>query len=160
LWWPIKGISGEGKPIWKRSEARIKGGIPLFLVGVDDAKGAVYAALSKDEPGPNYVHLPIAFHPDRQEGEHQRLVRESLKRLTAEKCLVTVDKLGFQERKWTKPEGARNEEFDCTVYNLAARRSLAADDATIAARLDSWSRPEEAELDAAAIARALKRGRR
>lgn len=142
LWFPIKGVSGFGKPIWKRSPMRLKGGIPLYLVGVDDAKTSVYASLAVREPGPNYVHLPMSMGED------------NFKRLTVEKCLKTVDPKGFQKREWVKPEGARNEEFDLAVYNVAARSSLNVD---MDARLASLSQPPEPPLDGAAIARMFKR---
>ncbi len=34
----IKGVAGSGRPIWKESRAKIKGGGRLYLVGVDAAK--------------------------------------------------------------------------------------------------------------------------
>lgn len=143
FWWPIKGVSGFGKPIWKRSEVVIKHGVRLFLVGVDDAKGLVVNSLAKTEPGPGFMHLPMS------------LEMENLERLTAEKVKITTDKQGFAKREWFKPDGAANEEFDCAVYNFAARKSLNVD---MIGRLLALTKPPAPVLDAAAIARKFKSG--
>jgi phage terminase large subunit GpA-like protein len=143
LWWPIKGVSGWGKPIWMRSERTIAHGVRLFLVGVDDAKSLVVGSLAKNEPGPGYLHLPDS------------LTIENLERLTAEKVRVTLDPKGFPKREWFKPDGAANEEFDCAVYNNAARKSINVD---MIARLEALRRPPAPTIDAAALARKFKAG--
>lgn len=142
LWWPIKGVSGTGKPIWKRSGIALKTGVSLYLVGVDDAKTSVSGALKLTEIGPNFVHIPLSME------------MEALERLTVEKVKVGIDDSGFPTREWIKPEGAANEEWDCAVYNLAARRSVNVD---MSGRLIALSQKPEPQFDAAAIARALKR---
>lgn len=142
LWWPIKGVSGSGKPIWKRSGIALKTGVSLYLVGVDDAKSSCSGALRIVEPGPNCVHIPT--HID----------MEALERLTVEKVKLDIDDQGFPTREWIKPEGARNEEWDCFVYNYAARMSVTVD---MAGRLVALSNPPEQAIDAAEIARRLKR---
>lgn len=142
LWWPIKGISGWGKPIWKRSNVVLRGGVRLFLVGVDDAKSSVYASLAVQTPGPGYVHIPDTWDIER------------LERLTVEKVRTTTDKRGFIKREWYKPEGARNEEFDCAVYALAARMSVQVD---MGARLEYLNKPKAPVIDGAAIARMFAR---
>ncbi|WP_425517198.1 phage terminase large subunit family protein [Paracoccus bogoriensis] len=57
--WAIKGRGGPGIPVWPRRPTRTnKGKIPLFIVGVDAVKDAVYARLRLTEPGPGAIHFP------------------------------------------------------------------------------------------------------
>lgn len=141
LWWPIKGVAGNGKPIWKRSGVSLKNGVSLYTVGVDDAKSAVSSALKVKEAGPNYVHLPT------------RLDMEALERMTVERVRIGLDDNGFPKREWFKPEGKANEEWDCLVYNLAARMSVNVD---MPGRLAKLAAKPAPQIDAAAIARRLK----
>lgn len=157
LWWPIKGDDGFGRPIWKRSEITVRRGVRLIIVGVDACKVAFYKALNVKEPGPNYVHLPIAFHPDRNPGEDNRLVRGSIERMTVEKLVIDTDERGFPKEEWHKPQGARNEELDCAAYNEAARYSLMIDDALMGERLEFLSKPLPPPLDPAEVAKMFKR---
>jgi DNA replication protein DnaC len=62
--WAIKGRGGPGIPVWPRRPTRTnKGKIPLFIVGVDAVKDAVYARLRLTEPGPGAIHFPAASTP-------------------------------------------------------------------------------------------------
>ena len=55
--WAIKGRGGQGVPIWpRRPSKKNKGGVPLFILGVDALKEAVYSRLRLKEPGPGYCH--------------------------------------------------------------------------------------------------------
>lgn len=56
--WAIKGRGGPGVPVCPRRPTRTnKGKIPLFIVGVDSVKDAVYARLKLTDPGPGFVHF-------------------------------------------------------------------------------------------------------
>ncbi len=57
--WAIKGRGGPDIPVWpRRPTRRNKGKIPLFIVGVDAVKDAIYARLRLTEPGPGAIHFP------------------------------------------------------------------------------------------------------
>lgn len=108
--WAVKGVGGEGKPIWRRSKTRARGAT-LFTVGVDDAKQAIYDALRVEAPGPSYCHFPAG----RPEDWYAQLAAETR---------VTTFRNGFPVRVWMKKAGARNEALDCRVYAYAALKSL------------------------------------
>lgn len=109
----IKGVAGDGHPVvsaphHKRS-GRKKRPVPLFIVGVDQAKATVYARLLIKEPGPGYCHF-----------SHGHNDEEYFAQLCAEK-LVTRYRRGFAKREWhvVRPN-RRNESLDCRVYAYAA----------------------------------------
>ena len=110
----IKGRAGPGVPIWPRrpSETR-KGRQPIYLVGIDAAKEAIYARLAIEEPGPGYSHFPLDRHA------------EWFEQLTSER-LLTRYVGGRPSRLWSLASGSRNEALDCRVYGLAALHALAA----------------------------------
>ena len=60
-----QGISGK-RPIWPVRSTRSKSNDPLFLIGVDSAKDAIYGRLRIAEPGPGYIHFPAedGFGPE------------------------------------------------------------------------------------------------
>jgi len=147
-WYPIKGISGFGKPIWKRSEYTVRKGVSLIMVGVDAAKVQVYKSINVDRPGPNYLHLPMEW--SEAGGRKHGIDQAGLERLTAETLVRTSTKQGFDKQEWHKPSGARNEELDCAVYNAAARTAINID---MSARLDVLQKPLVPQIDGAAIAR-------
>jgi phage terminase large subunit GpA-like protein len=110
--WAIKGRGGIGVPIWPRRPSRNnKGRVPLFLLGVDAAKEAIYARLRLREPGPGYCHFP----QDR-DGEWFR-------QLTAERIITRYHR-GRPIREWKKRDGDRNEALDCRVYAMASLHGL------------------------------------
>ncbi len=110
--WGIKGRSTPGHPLWPRSPSRRnKGRIPLFLIGADAAKDALFARLKMTEVGPGYMHFHAGLGPDYFEG------------LTSEKPVTKYNK-GRPRREWTPISGRRNEPLDCAVYALAALHSL------------------------------------
>ena len=112
--YPIKGAAGQ-RPIWPRIHSKAKDNRPLWVIGVDAAKEALYARLKITEPGPGFCHFPISDQYDLGYFEQ----------LTAETCRVRYTK-GFAHREWTKKAGARNEALDARCYSYAALQSLIA----------------------------------
>ncbi|HUA57935.1 MAG TPA: phage terminase large subunit family protein [Verrucomicrobiae bacterium] len=110
--YPIKGAAGQ-RPIWPRMFTKAKDSRPLWVIGVDAAKEALYARLKIAEPGPGYCHFPASDQYDLGYFEQ----------LTAETCRVRYHK-GFAQREWTKKPGARNEALDARCYAYAALQSL------------------------------------
>lgn len=108
-----KGVSGPGRPVAKVSR-KISGkktrDVDLYQIGVDDAKGIIYARLQIEIPGPGYCHFPV----DRDE--------EYFSQLTAEKLTVKFYK-GFPRKEWVKSR-PRNEALDCRVLAFAALKIL------------------------------------
>lgn len=85
---------------------KIKHGIKLWLVGVDNAKDLLLGQLAITEAGPGYVHTSTD------------LKREWYEQLTAEQRILT--KLnGKDTYKWVKRR-PRNEVLDCRNYALHA----------------------------------------
>jgi phage terminase large subunit GpA-like protein len=108
-----KGVPGPGRPVAKVSRAtsgKKRRQVDLYQIGVDDAKGTIYARLKMTDPGPGYCHFPI----ERDE--------EYFSQLTAEK-LITKYRLGRPHKEWHKVR-ARNEALDCRVYAFAALKIL------------------------------------
>lgn len=111
--WAIKGRGGPGIPVWPRRPTRTnKGKIPLFIVGVDAVKDAVYARLKLTEPGPGAIHFP------------RRLDADYFRQLTAERVVTRFER-GRPIRSWQpKRDGERNEALDTLVYAHAALHGL------------------------------------
>lgn len=110
--WPVKGVSGQGKMIWPRTgRSNNKEKVPMFSIGVDTAKDAIYARLRIKEAGPGYCHFP-----------HDRDA-EWFRQLTAEKVQTRFIK-GRKVREWHNKDGVRNEALDCRVYAMAALYGL------------------------------------
>lgn len=111
--WAIKGRGGPGIPVWPRRPTRTnKAKIPLFIVGVDAVKDAVYARLRLTEPGPGAIHFP------------RRLDADYFRQLTAERVVTRFEK-GRPIRSWQpKRDGERNEALDTFVYAHAALHGL------------------------------------
>lgn len=108
-----KGMPGQGKPVWRESDLKIKGGGKLYLVGVDDAKTTWYRRLAKTA-GPGMVHFP------------NQLELTYFKQVVSE-IIKTHYKAGLPVREWILPPGKRNEALDTAVGNLAARARLQVD---------------------------------
>jgi phage terminase large subunit GpA-like protein len=111
--WAIKGRGGPGIPVWPRRPTRTnKGRIPLFIVGVDAVKDAVYPRLKPTEPGPGAIHVP------------RRLDADYFRQLTAERVVTRFEK-GRPIRSWQpKRDGERNEALDTFVYAQAALHGM------------------------------------
>ena len=108
----IKGVPGEGKPIWPESASqtrmKIGGHVHLWSIGVDAAKDQVMARLGIAEPGPGYCHFPLTR------------TKDFFEELTAEKAISKIT-AGRSKRVWVKKsEGRRNEAFDNRGYAYAA----------------------------------------
>jgi phage terminase large subunit GpA-like protein len=112
--YPIKGAAGQ-RPIWPRMHSKAKDNRPLWVIGVDAAKEALYARLKITETGPGFCHFPINDQYD----------LGYFDQLTAETCRIRYTK-GFAHREWTKKAGARNEALDARCYAYAALQSLVA----------------------------------
>jgi phage terminase large subunit GpA-like protein len=112
--YPIKGAAGQ-RPIWPRMHGQSADRRPLWMVGVDAAKEALYARLKIRETGPGFCQFPITDQYDLGYFEQ----------LTAETCRVRYSK-GFAHREWTKKAGTRNEALDARNYAYAALQSLLA----------------------------------
>lgn len=80
------------------------------LVGVTACKDILYGRLSISEPGPGYIHFPMAID------------KEFLKQYFAEKI-----KMYKNVRAYELLPGRRNEAIDLHNYNLAALRMYAPD---------------------------------
>jgi phage terminase large subunit GpA-like protein len=112
--WAIKGRGGAGIPVWPRRPTRVRGKVPLFIVGVDAVKDALYARLRLSEPGPGAVHFP------------RRMDADYFRQLTAERVVTRYDR-GRPIRSWQpKRDGERNEALDTFVYATAALHGLVA----------------------------------
>ena len=110
--WAIKGRGGPGIPLWPRRPTRTKGKVPLFLIGVDAAKDALFARLRLIEPGPGYLHFPAERDAD------------FFRQLTSERVVTRFER-GQPIRLWQpRREGERNEALDTTVYAMAALHGL------------------------------------
>jgi phage terminase large subunit GpA-like protein len=109
---PTKGASGA-RPIWPKRASRTRHDEPVFVIGVDTAKDALFGRLKIADPGPGYVHFPAA------DGFEEAYFDQ----LTAEE-VVTRHREGRPYRVWVLPKGRRNEALDTFVLALAARMSL------------------------------------
>jgi phage terminase large subunit GpA-like protein len=108
-----KGIAGPGRPVVKVSR-KLSGkksrDVDLYQVGVDDAKGIIYARLAIEEAGPGYCHFPMERDA------------EFFAQLTAEKLMTKFYK-GYPRKEWVKTR-PRNEALDCRVLAFAALKIL------------------------------------
>jgi phage terminase large subunit GpA-like protein len=117
----VKGRQGGGVilslpkrvEVSSRSGKTLRRGLPLYLVGVDEAKATIYswlrlpAPLEEGEPAPpGYMHFP-------EHGE------EYFRQLTAERMEPETHR-GLLRYVWKKTNHERNEVLDCNVYALSA----------------------------------------
>jgi phage terminase large subunit GpA-like protein len=113
----IKGIPGWGRQIVEKPQRKQSGKhsrkVDLYQVGTDEAKLVVMRRLALKREGPGYCHFPA----DEDHGE------DYFKQITSEK-LKTRFVRGFPVREWHKPDKARNEVLDCTVYAMAALKIM------------------------------------
>ena len=82
------------------------------MVNVNAAKEAIYSRLRMTEPGPGYIHFPIA----------DEINAEYFEQLSSEQ-IVTKYREGRAHRVWILPSGKQNEALDTFVYALAASRA-------------------------------------
>lgn len=110
--WAIKGRGGAGVPVWPRRPTRIKGKVPLFIVGVDAVKDVLFARLRLTENGPSFVHFSVERD------------MEYFRQLTAERVVTRFER-GRPIRSWQLCcEGERNKALDTFVYASAALHGL------------------------------------
>jgi len=108
----VKGRGGKDVPLLSAGRqvrlGKWKRGVPLYTVGVDEAKAALYGRLNLNTPGPGYCHFPMAPGYD----------PEYFEQLTAERRVRTYTR-GIPQEKWIKKR-ERNEALDIRVYSMAA----------------------------------------
>jgi phage terminase large subunit GpA-like protein len=127
-----KGVPGPGRPVAKVSRAtsgKKRRQVDLYQIGVDDAKGTIYARLKMTETGPGFCHFPLSRDA------------EYFAQLTSEK-LITRYRLGRPHKEWHKVR-ARNEALDCRVYAFAALKLLNPVWSAISRNLDKKANPEK-----------------
>lgn len=112
----IKGESarnGQRSPVWpaKKPTRRNKASFRPTIIGVNTAKDTIRNRLSKDVPGPGYMHFPS----DRDLNYFAQLTSERI---------VVKQVGGHKFRVWDLPAGKANEALDCRVYAYAALCSL------------------------------------
>jgi phage terminase large subunit GpA-like protein len=115
----IKGQSTRNRPVIGRPTNQdismrgktIKGGVQLWPVGTDTAKGVLYGRFGIESGAAGSIH----FSKD--------LPDEFYAQITAEKLITRYHK-GHPIQEWVKPSHKRNEVLDCTVYALAAAYHL------------------------------------
>lgn len=121
-----KGVPGEGKPLWKHSEQKIKF-TKLFLIGADDAKTMIFANLAIEE-GESHIHFS------------DRLEKDYFEELIAEKIVLSTNKYGLPVKTWFRPPHTNNEAFDTMILSWAAKESL--NNINIEYRLQQMTNPE------------------
>ena len=110
----IKGDNNDNRPIvgpasmqeldWRGK--KIKQGIKLWLVGVDNAKDLLLGQLAITDDGPGRVHFS------------EELPREFYEQLTAEQRILAKVQ-GREAYRWVKRR-PRNEDLDCRNYAIHA----------------------------------------
>lgn len=119
----VKGYAGAGRPIVGKASTSNQLRVPLFPVGADTGKEAVYSRLALAEPGPGYCHFPL----ERGRGYDD----EYFKGLVSEKRVTKV-RAGKRSTEWRQTR-ARNEPLDVRVYATAAMELVVPDFAALAA---------------------------
>ncbi len=117
----IKGYAGAGRPIVGKASTSNQLRVPLYPVGADTGKEAIYSRLALADAGPGYCHFPIGRGYD----------DEYFKGLVSEKRVVKI-RGGRRTTEW-KQVRARNEPLDVRVYATAAMEILTPDFVVLAA---------------------------
>lgn len=112
-WLAVKGSKDAGKPLVPRPTFSNRGRVPLYVIGTEAAKDAIFAALKVKHHGPGYCHFPDHYQP------------EYFKQLTGEKRIEKFEK-GRIEVRYI-PIRARNEALDMRVYAYFAMTWLEPD---------------------------------
>ena len=110
---PIKGRAGAGHPIAGKPTLN-KLRAPMYLVGVDGAKEALYSRLLLADPGPGYCHFPR----EKERGYDGEYFRG----LVSERRKARV-RAGRRTLIWEQ-KYQRNEPLDCRNYATAAMELL------------------------------------
>lgn len=118
-----KGMSTFDHPELRPHNRNNKMHVRMYPVGVSQIKRRIYQWLRLETKGPGYMHFT-----------HHHNDAEYFDELTVEKLKKRYER-GFPVRFWEKPDGARNEALDCTVYSYAALLSLSENPAKLLERL-------------------------
>jgi phage terminase large subunit GpA-like protein len=113
------------KPQQKKRSDREQRTVPLYMIGVDEAKMHVYSYLTMDEVGAGYCHFKDGMNNENYFAQ-----------LTAEKRVKKDTKAGIRY-EWVNQGGKRNEALDLRVYALAACHNLDPNWHRIARKLES-----------------------
>jgi phage terminase large subunit GpA-like protein len=107
----IKGMRGTGRPVvgapTRRKSPSDGREVVLYPLGVDEGKTLLYQRLKLSDPGPGYIHFPVALSGD------------YYKQLTSERVKITYQN-GHPVKVWELPRHRRNEALDTAVYAHAA----------------------------------------
>lgn len=115
----VKGQASFPRVIADRAHNSKQYNALFYPVGTDITKAHVTSLLANATPGPNYIHLPIAFPTDGPDPRY--MDQEVLAQLVSERLVLTW-KGSVPKRKWQAFR--RNEQFDMLVYAYAALRHL------------------------------------
>ncbi|WP_444454086.1 terminase gpA endonuclease subunit [Rhodobacter capsulatus] len=121
---PIKGVPGFSRPVFQRSGTK---GQHLWLMGVDAAKSALFARLTRSQG----IRFGQALQPIYFE------------QLTSERRVVRYVR-GKPEARFERIKGKRAETLDATVYALAVRQIIGQREDLRAAELASAAAPRKA----------------
>jgi phage terminase large subunit GpA-like protein len=105
--YPIKGAAGQ-RPIWPRMHSKSKDNRPLWVIGVDASKEALYARLKITEPDPGFCHFPIS-------DQYDLVILSSLPPRRAVCGTARASRIASGSRS-----RARNEALDARCYAYAA----------------------------------------
>lgn len=111
---------------------KIPNGAELWTIGTDTAKEWIFSRIDLTD-GPGALHF------------HDQLPMEWFEQLLSERKVLSY-RGGHAVTKWVKPNGARNEVLDLSVYNLAMAHRL---------ELHKWSAQDWARLRAKLIPKHL-----
>jgi len=137
----VKGYAGAGRPIVGKATTSNQLRVPLYPVGADTGKEAVYSRLALAAPGPGYCHFPI---------ERRGYDDDYFKGLVSEKR-VTKIRAGRRSTTWQQMR-ARNEPLDIRVYATAALELLMPDIPGSSAHLPTLAAADEKARAAAPVA--------
>lgn len=119
-YYAVRGVAGEGRPIWRESEQRFKLGAKLHIVGVDDGKTTAFQELAaRPDPEIPGSHYRVRFP--------RHLDLDYFQQLVASERLKVEFVAGWPKRKWVPVSGTRNEVLDTFVGAMAARYSMSID---------------------------------
>ncbi len=116
----VKGMAGQGKPLWRESDEKFKLGAKLYISGVDDGKTQAYKELAVRDDPETGTRRRVRF-PRRN-----ALPGDFFEQLVVERVKIDF-KAGRPEVKWHLPSGRRNEALDTFVGNMAVRASMTID---------------------------------
>jgi phage terminase large subunit GpA-like protein len=146
-YYAVRGVGGEGRPLFRESEQKFKLGSRLHLSGVDDGKRMVFADVAAG---------PSEEHPQARVRVHfpNHLEIDYFRGLIASEKLKVEFVGGWPKRKWVPVTGVRNEPLDTFVGAVAVRYALSVDFQARAASM----KPDFKPTSFAGIANLFKKG--